>query len=342
MDVYNGCVDSANAFQMRLWATHPRYGFPLFFRWTAVPPGFFSTSIDTLAEDEFCVTISQVPGAEPIEIGETANFAVEFGAGSEALLREAVLLRDTLVSEEAMQGSKTTAAFTCYDVPPCPRKSEVGVLIGYDMSAGLVMEVFNANDASGADPVVLAELEWVAAADTIPIANLSWGDSLLELLTWTSPATNLPATLMPGQPPLVYDIPDEEALNADVVLVRVWSSSSALTSKYVFQGDMRQGGSAARHRAPPNVRLLGNFPDPFSESTTIRYVLDGPEDVVVDVFDVRGRHVARIKNPASSSGQQSITWHGRDDQGREVPSGVYFYRLRAGELSTTKKMVLVR
>lgn len=342
LEEVNECVDSANAFQLRIRATHPRIGFPRFFRWTCVPVGFLTTLYDTLAENEYCVKITQAPGSEPIQLGETAGFGIEFAPGSEVLLRQAVFLRDTLVAGDAGADSEIPLASNCYDVTPCPSASGVGVLIDYDLSAGLQMEVFNANDASGADPVVLAELEWAAATDTLPLANLVWGDSLLESLTWISPATNLPVTLLAGQPPLVYDIPDDDVYNSDVVLVRVSSSSPALVSRCVVQGDMRLAGSAVRHRTPPEVHLIGNFPDPFSESTTIQYVLDRPEDVVVDIYDVRGKHVARIKNPRVSSGHQSIVWNGRDDRGREVRSGVYFYRLRAGEFSATKKMVVVR
>jgi hypothetical protein len=329
MEFVNLCVDSATALQVRIEATHEYFDFPWGSIWIEVPRWNNATVIDSLGGGEYCLTNTMYPDAEPIALGEEARFAMHFEGGYHVVVKDAVFLKDTV-------------ATTCYDAAPCPRGSGVGVLVDYDMSAGLELEVFNANDFSGADPVALFELQWAAATDTLPISNLVWGDSLLESLAWTSPATNLPVTLLPGQPPLVYDIPDNDVLDADVVLVRAHSSSSTLETKGIVQGDLRSSGTGVTGGSIPGFRLMGSYPHPFSESTTIEYELERPSDVVLTIYDVRGKRVARIKKPSSLAGRQTITWSGKDEAGRKVRSGVYFCRLEAGRYSDTRKIVVVR
>lgn len=95
------------------------------------------------------------------------------------------------------------------------------------------------------------------------------------------------------------------------------------------------------HR-PASFEMEGNFPNPFTESTTIRYGLpeDGP--VHVQVYDVLGRLVATLVDEEKSAGFHAEVWDGRDRAGMPVASGTYFVRLRHGENSHTQSVTLVR
>jgi flagellar hook assembly protein FlgD len=62
----------------------------------------------------------------------------------------------------------------------------------------------------------------------------------------------------------------------------------------------------------------------------------------LDVYDLRGAHVATLVDGARPGGDGSTTWNGRDANGRPVASGVYFYRLSAGDTRLVRKMVLLR
>jgi len=62
----------------------------------------------------------------------------------------------------------------------------------------------------------------------------------------------------------------------------------------------------------------------------------------LDVFDVRGRLVRRLAHERPSTGQVVVAWDGRDDDGREVSSGMYFYRLVAGATTITRRMTLLK
>ncbi len=87
-------------------------------------------------------------------------------------------------------------------------------------------------------------------------------------------------------------------------------------------------------------RLEQNRPNPFNPTTTIGFVLPGREDVTLAIYDAEGRLVRTLVNEVLGYGPHEVTWNGRDDEGAAAKSGVYFYRLRAGTLAESKKMVL--
>ncbi len=92
----------------------------------------------------------------------------------------------------------------------------------------------------------------------------------------------------------------------------------------------------------PSFSLMQNYPNPFSTSTTIEYSLPNSAPVTLTVYNILGQRVAKIIEPMQSKGPHSIVWNGRDEKGKKVASGIYFYRVRAGAFSATKKMILLR
>jgi hypothetical protein len=95
--------------------------------------------------------------------------------------------------------------------------------------------------------------------------------------------------------------------------------------------------------SPVSFALHASVPNPFNPTTTIRYdVPSGGADVSISIFDVAGRLVRELVNEHRSTGTWSVQWNGDDDRGQRVASGVYFYRMRAGDFVDTKKMVLLK
>jgi len=91
------------------------------------------------------------------------------------------------------------------------------------------------------------------------------------------------------------------------------------------------------------TKLFAAFPNPFNPATTIRYDLPRREAVNLRVYDITGRHVkSLVLGTVEEPGINEVTWYGRDDAGRVVAAGVYFYRLEAGTFCETKRMVLVK
>ncbi|KPJ60589.1 MAG: hypothetical protein AMJ46_06250 [Latescibacteria bacterium DG_63] len=94
--------------------------------------------------------------------------------------------------------------------------------------------------------------------------------------------------------------------------------------------------------APVAYKLSQGFPNPFNPFCTIRYDIPQAGRVSLRVFDVRGALVRTLVDAYREPGIYSELWNGRAEDGRELPSGVYFYRLEAGEFVATRKMVLLR
>ncbi len=94
----------------------------------------------------------------------------------------------------------------------------------------------------------------------------------------------------------------------------------------------------------PDLRLVlrQNHPNPFNPSTTIEYILPSECRVLLAVYDPAGRLVARLVDTEQQAGPHTVVWNGRGISGSDIPSGVYFYRLQAGKLNETRKMLLLR
>lgn len=89
--------------------------------------------------------------------------------------------------------------------------------------------------------------------------------------------------------------------------------------------------------------LNGNYPNPFNPSTTIRYSLASDAVVTLEVFNVLGQRVRTvIGNVAHPAGSFEVVWDGHDDQGNAVGSGAYLYRLKAGDFTETRKMIMLK
>jgi hypothetical protein len=88
--------------------------------------------------------------------------------------------------------------------------------------------------------------------------------------------------------------------------------------------------------------IRGNAPNPFNPATDITIDLPVGVDVRLSVYHLDGRRVATLVNAVMGPGRHAVTWSGCDDRGREMPSGVYFARLEAGEETAVHKMVLLK
>lgn len=96
--------------------------------------------------------------------------------------------------------------------------------------------------------------------------------------------------------------------------------------------------------ATPQVQfaLFENIPDPFNQTTTIRYQIPAPTQATLRVYDRTGRLIKTLVEEHKETGYYRAEWDGTDEANRPVPSGVYFYRLRAGKFTDAKKMILLR
>jgi hypothetical protein len=88
--------------------------------------------------------------------------------------------------------------------------------------------------------------------------------------------------------------------------------------------------------------LSQNYPNPFNQSTKIEFTLSHSGFVSLNIYDILGRKVRNLVTENLSSGYKSVLWDGKDDSGKEVSSGIYFYQLKIGDFSQAKKLVLLK
>jgi len=123
-----------------------------------------------------------------------------------------------------------------------------------------------------------------------------------------------------------------------------WSDCRDLAPD-VYAERVGPNGPVTRVDGPPSVdafQVLQNYPNPFAETTDIEVELPGNVNVVTEVFDVGGRRLRADAWGTLPLGWNRLTIHGRDERARELPSGVYFLRITAGNSAVTRKIVIAR
>ena len=111
---------------------------------------------------------------------------------------------------------------------------------------------------------------------------------------------------------------------------------------YMYQCDSLAVGINSEQVMSPSVFDLSNYPNPFNPECTITYKLTHPTDVSLEIYDVYGNLIKSFQKQYTISGYHSIIWDGKDNNGNEAPSGVYFYQLKSKDFFITKKMILLR
>lgn len=93
---------------------------------------------------------------------------------------------------------------------------------------------------------------------------------------------------------------------------------------------------------PETFSLAQNYPNPFNPSTEMAYDLPTPGHVKFEIYNILGQNVKTLVDEYQDAGTYKVTWDGDDNTGSSVASGVYFYRVSAGEFKDIKKMVLMK
>lgn len=181
------------------------------------------------------------------------------------------------------------------------------------------------------------------------IANLGVSSSLIESTVVVS-EQNIP---------LVYR-PEGEQINSSIISVEELQVASFLEglgwsfeATWGIDDSINEGlphlqWENSIHTANSNTEavatspILINYPNPFNPETTIEYEILKGGKVELTVYNIKGQKVNTLINKYKPKGNHQVVWNGKDNRGKSVASGVYFYRLTTGKSTLTNKMILMK
>ena len=201
------------------------------------------------------------------------------------------------------------------------------------LSAWVELWMSTIKQQTGVDPIIYTNktyasflsgslnkyLLWIAYPDnnpSSPVTNLGiWSNYTFKQFSWTGNVTGISTQV------------DEDAFKGD----------SASLYNLVINNPLRV--EVENNTAPSSYYLSQNFPNPFNPTTTIRYSVPRTGLVTINIYDVLGEKIATLVNEEKPAGNYSIQF---TIGSRQLASGIYFYRMTAGEFIQTKKLIILK
>jgi hypothetical protein len=145
----------------------------------------------------------------------------------------------------------------------------------------------------------------------------------------------------------MVSVGDVNADGFDEVMVSSHGDSTSQGKVFIFTSCLSSVSDDDREQTPHGFRLDQNYPNPFNSGTAIQYTVSalehsGPTRVIMRIYNVRGQMVRTLVDEEKQSGAYQVFWDGNDSGGKPVASGLYLYRLTAGNVSEEKKMLLLK
>ena len=121
-----------------------------------------------------------------------------------------------------------------------------------------------------------------------------------------------------------------------------YNFNSPLEPKFSSQSYSSSVNRVDHNYIPSQFRLRPNFPNPFNPTTNITFDLPNNDNVVLEIFDLQGRHIVTLVNEQLNAGVHSVTWNGRDQNDILVTSGIYLYTVKTSRFNAARKMAFVK
>ncbi len=180
-------------------------------------------------------------------------------------------------------------------------------------------------------------------AQNATIAEIYWGNA--TPLSNGAIKTEPPNTV--GNKVIQGDIAQSVTRNPDVT--GLWdlhseATSGLLYSPGAFKDNPYLEVKGNRHEGdiPSTFLVYQNYPNPFNPETTFKLDLPTSVQVTVTIYNTLGQVVRTLYKGNLNAGTYSFTWNSRNDYGVLSPSGIYFYKIQAGDYSSMKKMILMK
>ena len=208
--------------------------------------------------------------------------------------------------------------------------SNAAIIAGFSIPSRSVN--FTVKDATTGQRVPFAFVESDGDDGRLTTGNLS---DVVILLRRFSPDSIGPTWSL-------YMLPDSlgNPLAGDTLIVRLHKPFQNLDS-YRFTAITGPLLGVPDER-PNQYALSQNYPNPFNPQTDIRFSIGSVGHTVLEIYDVLGRRVRTLVNERLDPGEHILQWNGQNDNGVNVSSGVYFYRVISGTFMQTRKMLLLR
>lgn len=130
-------------------------------------------------------------------------------------------------------------------------------------------------------------------------------------------------------------------LNGTAVWSNITLDSEDIPNLFVAKLGNNEGGNNGSVPVV-NVTLHGNYPNPFSTQTAIKYELIEPAPIRIDIYNLKGQLVNTIVNESKTAGAYFTIWNGTDRKNLKVANGVYYYTLSSNKLKHTRKMIVLK
>ncbi len=187
----------------------------------------------------------------------------------------------------------------------------------------------------GGDFVAQSSAQALVGSVTNPLTPITWGSTagmVADVQFWlTRPDSNFGWILVGDESTIATAKRFDTKDNPDTL------THPRLTVTYTLPVGINDTGE------PParEFQLVQNYPNPFNPTTTIEYRLTRAGRVRLIIYNLLGQEVRTLVQAEQPAGIYRVVWDGRDARGRQMPAGVYFYRLQTEHASAVKKMILM-
>jgi hypothetical protein len=142
---------------------------------------------------------------------------------------------------------------------------------------------------------------------------------------------------------LLYDISTKSIGSGLRELVRIEGQAELVAAEAAdYYGNILTSKLAEGATLPTVFALGQNYPNPFNPETVIEFALPTTGEISLNIYNVAGQLVRTLVSGTTPAGYHQIRWDGRDANGSDVSSGVYFYKIDTKNFSETRKMLLVK
>jgi hypothetical protein len=131
------------------------------------------------------------------------------------------------------------------------------------------------------------------------------------------------------------EIPERRRYYAAVTAIDYWGNESTFSKEVVIFADENPA------QLPEKLALSANYPNPFNPGTQITFELPETLQIKVAVYNASGQEIMILEEGRFQAGTWTTFWDGRDQNGRALSSGTYFYQIKAGQQVMTRKMTLL-